>query len=402
MDVAHALIDTSVTPSLPAPAWFIELFKVLGFSLHAAGMNLWYAGVVVAMLLAWRGNEHGRRFAARLMTQMPVVVAMGVNFGIVPLLFLQAGYAEVFYPATVLMAWFWFAIILLLIPAYYGIYVYAFGLHGESPMTTWRQAAGWGAALLFLSIGFLFANGLSLLENVRAWPELWEKHSYYGAATGTALNLADARFWPRWLLMFGLALTTTGAWVAFDAGWFARRESPQYRDWAKHFSLKLYTLGVVWFLAAGAWYTFFTWPTEVQEAMFEGPRVVLTVLTVAAPALPWLLIWRTRRRGDVTPGGASLIGLAQFGVLGVNAVSRHVVQHLGLVRTPEGRPYFDIASLPTSTQWSAVALFLVSFAVGLAVIAWMLAQVVKLPPQLERSDGERELIGRAAGDDGHA
>ena len=87
---------------------------------------------VVALLLRFRSNEHARRFAARLLRQMPVIVAVGVNLGIVPLLFLQLAYYRFFYPATILMAWFWLAIIGLLIPAYYGVYVYAFGLSRES------------------------------------------------------------------------------------------------------------------------------------------------------------------------------------------------------------------------------------------------------------------------------
>ncbi len=124
----HALIDTTTAVGLPAPVWFIELFKWLGFSLHAVPMNLWYAGILVAMWLTALGNEHGRRFSARLMAQMPVIIAMGINLGIVPLLFVQVGFSRIFYPATVLMAWFWFAIIVLLLPAYYGVYVYAFGL----------------------------------------------------------------------------------------------------------------------------------------------------------------------------------------------------------------------------------------------------------------------------------
>ena len=74
------MIDPSATP-LPAPVWFIELFKVLGFSLHMVPMNLWYAGIVVAMLLGVLGSQHGRRFSARLMAQMPVIIAMGINLG---------------------------------------------------------------------------------------------------------------------------------------------------------------------------------------------------------------------------------------------------------------------------------------------------------------------------------
>ena len=35
---------------VPAPFWFVELFKVLGFTLHMVPMNLFYAGILVAML----------------------------------------------------------------------------------------------------------------------------------------------------------------------------------------------------------------------------------------------------------------------------------------------------------------------------------------------------------------
>ena len=113
---------------LPAPPWFIVVMKTIGFALHAVPMNLWYAGILVAMLLAVLGGEHGRRFSARLMRQMPVIIALGINFGIVPLLFIQVGYGSVFYPATILMAWPWFLVVVLLLPAYYGVYVYGHGL----------------------------------------------------------------------------------------------------------------------------------------------------------------------------------------------------------------------------------------------------------------------------------
>jgi hypothetical protein len=339
-------------------------------------MNLWYAGIVVAMLLAIFGGEHARRFAARLMTQMPVIIALGINLGIVPLLFLQVGFAEVFYPATILMAWFWLAVIALLAPAYYGVYLYALGLaaHGTA-MPRWRRAAGWAAALAFLAIGFLFANALSLMENVPSWPELWQRHSFHGAALGTALNVIDRRLLPRWLLMFGLALTTTAVWVAVDAAWFAARESREYRAWAKNFAWKLYTCGAAWFLVAGTWYSFGTWSMDTRQKMIWSGWIVLTAATAVAPAGPWLLLWLGRGRGEEPArGAAALLGLAQFGVLGINAVSRQMVQHL------EIRPYFDVLQQATQTQWAPLLIFLALFVAGLAVVAWMVYQVAKLPP----------------------
>jgi hypothetical protein len=370
-----SLIDTSAAAPLPAPVWFIECFKALGFSLHEVPMNLWYAGIIVAMLLGVLGSQQGRRFASRLMTQMPVIIAMGINLGIVPLLFIQVGFAAVFYPATILMAWFWLSVVFLLVPAYYGVYIYAFALaDGGAAMRAWKRAAGWAAAILFLAIGFIFANAMSLTENVAGWPALWLSHSIHGAALGTALNLADPRLWPRWLLMFGLALTTTGVWAAFDSAWFARGESGQYRLWAKQFAWRLQTIGVVWFAAAGSWYAFGAWPDATRQEMLHWPWVVLTIVTALAPGLPWLLLWRSRQReGEINRGAAALIALAQFGVLAVNAVSRQVVQHI------EIRPYFDILTQPTETQWTALAVFLAAFVVGLGVVVWMIRQVVRLP-----------------------
>ena len=89
-------IDAVSLPELPAPFWFIEFFKVLGFTLHAVPMNLWYAGVFLAVVHYGFGNESSRRWAARLIVQMPIVIAAGINLGIVPLLFLQVAYAKAF------------------------------------------------------------------------------------------------------------------------------------------------------------------------------------------------------------------------------------------------------------------------------------------------------------------
>lgn len=381
----HALIDTTFSPGLPAPFWLIEVLKVAGFSLHLVPMNLWYAGVVLAMILALGGGVYGKRFSGRLMVQMPVIIAMGVNFGIVPLLFIQVAYAKFFYPATVLMAWFWFSIILLLIAAYYGVYVYAFAVRGEAkgkPLSRRQRAAGWLSAAAFLTIGFFFANGMSLLANVKDWPQLWQDHSFAGAALGTALNVGDPSFWPRWLMLFGLALTTTGAWVAFDAGWFAGREGDDYRRWAPAFAWKLYTLGMIWFAVAGSWYAFGTWPPEVRDRLLAWPLVMHTVVTGLSPGLAWLLLNYAWRRGEpIGRGLASLVGLAQFGALALNAVSRQMKQNLQV------QSYFDASAQPLDVQWSPLIVFLVLTVFGVGLVVWMIAQVAKLPPSDDHTIG---------------
>lgn len=368
----QALINSAASSGVPAPFWFVQFFKVLGFTLHAVPMNLWYAGAILAVALHLFGGEHGQRFGHRLMRQMPILIAFGINFGIVPLLFLQLAYAKVFYPATILMAWFWFSIFVLLIPAYYGVYVYVFGLREDgAAMPGWKRVAGWLAAVLFLVIGFVFVNGLSLTTNVRAWPALWSQHSVGGAATGTGLNLGDATLWPRWLLMFGLALMTTAAWTVVDAAWLAAKETAEYRRWAAAWAAKLATAGLIVAVATSAWYAFGTWRSEVRDVMFALPGVLLFAITAASPGLVWLLIVRARNQ-EVGRAAATLIGLAQVGVLALNAIGRQVVQDVEL------KPFLDVANQPTATQWGPMAMFLISFVIGVAIIAWMVSQVFKV------------------------
>lgn len=361
-----------VAANLPAPVWFVQFFKALGFALHAVPMNLWYAGLLIALWLHFRGSEHGRKFGSRLLQQMPVIVAFGINLGIVPLLFLQLAYNRVFYPATILMAWYWLAIIALVTAAYYGIYAYAWGLRQDgTAMATWRKAAGWLAALLFIGVGFLFANGLSLTEHVDRWDAIWQQHSAAGAALGTGLNLGDPTLVPRWLLMFGLALGTTAVWLVVDATWFTRNSvDDDYRRWAWSFARKLYTVSAVWFALAGSWYVFGAWSPEIRGAMFAWPWLPLTVATAVAPALPWALLMSGSR--SITLAAAAL---CQFLVIGINATSRQVVQNLNL------DPHLHIYTQPTAVQWSPLAMFLIVFVLGLGVVAWMVWQVAKCPPK---------------------
>lgn len=362
------LIGPTSPLGYPAPYWFLVTFKVLGFTLHMGPMHLWFAGILLAMILARRSSPQAHRWSARLIKQMPVIIALGVNFGIVPLLFTQVAYYRVFYPATILMAWPWFLVIILLTVAYYGVYIYVTGLKDNAELTLFKRAAGWVSAILFIAIGFLFSNGFSLMTNLHAWPALWQSTSVAGAPLGTALNTSDPTLLPRWLMMFGLALTTVAAYTVFDTGLFAQRESSEYKQWAAKFALTLYTVGLIWFAAMGSWYAFGTWPIEVREQMFASPILLLTSLTALGPGLPWLLIFFQRRQ--ITQTLAILTGLAQFGLLGLNAISRQVLQNIELSK------FLDITAEPVNLQLSPLIVFLILFVAGLGVVAWMIVKVL--------------------------
>lgn len=362
--MTQLLIGAETTLGAPAPYWLLVGLKVLGFTLHISMMHLWFAGLILA--LGWRASRHeyARKLGARLLNQLPLIIALGINFGIVPLLFMQVSYYRAFYPATILMAWPWLAVIALLIVAYYGVYYYVVGLrHGH--MTRLHYWAGWLSAACFMLIGFIFSTAMHLLTHVEAWPELWRQTSVGGAPLGIALPVEPGSV-ARWAMMLGLAITTVAVWTAVDAGLFAGRESADYRRWAGRVGAPLYLAGLVLYAVAGSLYVFRSWPAELQQTMFSGGHLALTVLTAIGPGLPLLLVLAAAR--GATPWLAVLAGVAQFGALGLQAISRQVVQNLKLA------PHLVVSADRPNYQWDVLILFLVLFAAGIALIIWMIGK----------------------------
>jgi len=68
---------------------------------------------------------------------------------------------------------------------------------------------------------------------------------------------------------------------------------------------------------------------------------------------------------------AAATALSQLGVLGINAVSRQVVQNLNL------KPYQNVLAQGTDIQWGPLWMFLIVFLLGLGVVGWMIWQVRK-------------------------
>lgn len=363
-------LDTQSLGPLPAPLWFIQLFKVLGFILHLIPMNLWLAGMLLVVLL-YRRQGPGQRWAKRLALQMPVIVAFGVNLGIVPLLFVQVAYPWAFYPATILTAWFWIAIIPLLLVAYYGVYAFAFGVAPDRPMSGWRYAAGWISAILFVLMAVLFSNGMSLMADPGRWQSIWLAHQVAGAVTGTGHNFGDSSVWHRWPMVLGMAFMTTAAWSLLDGALFDRKGDADYQKWLGKFSLIVGVIGAVIYIGSGTGYVFGSWPQSVFAYMWSGWRLPLTVLTGASPALLVGALFLARRSGVTVPN-AVLACLAQLVVLTLNAISRQIVQNLELA------PYAAVWSIPQKPDWGPMALFLVTFAFGAVILGWMLRQVIQV------------------------
>ncbi|MDR1493083.1 MAG: hypothetical protein LBT05_10225 [Planctomycetaceae bacterium] len=389
---SEVMFDAKTLPPIPAPFWFVQFFKVLGFVLHLLAMNLWFAGLPLALLLLIFGRKFGRRFATRLFSQLPVIMAFGINFGIVPLLFLQAVYYKAFYTASILMAWHWIMIIPLVTIAYYSLYIAAFSVKTEQKKVR-TFFAGLISTLCFLGIAYIFVSVMSLMTQPERMTAVWERGQLFagkelGAATlGFGMNADEPTLWFRYGMIFGLALTTTAFWAVFDANILIPKRSDQsaedlqkddqYRRWAGWFALVVALAGGA--ISAACYDKYLGYVAENSfAASLLKPKTTSCYILYAAlftPFLAAIAIFATkifRLRRYLTAFGVALFQLV---ALATFAVSRQWIQNV------EVSQVIPIAQLKENTQFfpiytSPLIAFLVFFVIGAIVIGWMIRQIV--------------------------
>ncbi len=360
-------IDMTTLQPLPAPVWFVLFFKILGFILHMLLMNLWLVGLPLALFLHWRGSENARLWGSRLILQMPIYITFGVNFGIVPLLFIQLLYPSAFYSATILMAWHWISVIILLIPAYYGIYLYVYGMK-KDPMRVagWRRAAGWCASLFFLAIGFLFMNAATLTAQPELWNDIWLSRSVSGASVGIGSASREPALFPRWGMMFALGFGTVAVWTLVDRNLFKRRNTEAYIAWSARFARICALLGTALFIGCALPYVNFV----NNGASLNGAELPEIVnLWIAGPVLTLATIMFLAQKTSAITGLAVL--LTQIASLTIYACARQWIQVLQL------NDFLPLSQFTVRTDLGPMLLFLGSFIVGVIFLLWMIIVAVR-------------------------
>lgn len=332
------LIPAADPLGLPVPVWILLALKIFGFFLHLVFMNLWLAGLPVALFLL----RSKPAVAERLLHALPFFMAFGINAGIVPLLFLQTLYPQFFYPATILQAWFWFAVIPLLLIAYYAVYLASFG--------KFRVAAALTATLFICMIGLMFSSAMSLTANVQAWPKIFMNSNQAGAVDGVYFHF-NLEVLLRFLLVTGMAFGTLAAYFVAVAEWFAKSANDK-TDLRK--LVALYFFGAVIYAVAGAVYASSIWE-ELPRTWFivAGVSMITGVLLAAA-------YWRNPSRAK----GIALI-VAQLAVLLSNAIARQWVQLSELMK------WYDPYKAPIRGEWGSFELFMATLLAALIIITWI-------------------------------
>lgn len=359
----HLIIPDFQPVPFPAPLWLLKTLLVVGFLTHIIPMNIAMGGSFWAGVSLLRGKGDATSYYTRLGQSLgkslPFFVSFAITQGIVPLLFLQLVYGPLYYTSSILMATPWILMLVVLLTAYYGLYVYKYR---SVQLGAWAPWLLIGVSLLFGLIGFLFSNNMTLMLH----PETWA-HVVFKTGSGGFWNINEPTLLPRYLHFVLAALAVTGLGAGcFGLYWSSREKA--YGEWLIRHGSGLFLGLTLLQIPVGVWFMLslpngqphaFMGQDLLGTISFTG-SILLSVVALLCTTLAW-------KNGKNDPFKIGLISAT--GVLAMMSVMRHVLREISV------SGFFHPETVPVKTQWDLLIVFIIS-AVGLiAYLAWLVKTV---------------------------
>jgi hypothetical protein len=351
---------------IPAPPWLVWFLLLLTFLLHLLPMNLLLGGSVLGSLSRHLGGPAGREHHDGLSKffskALPVTTAGTVTMGVAPLLLVQVLYGRLFFASSILMAWYWLAVIPLLCLGYYGTYLIAFK---ESKLGGALPVVSWASTLMFVAIGFMFVNNMSLMLR----PEVFLE-KYQASAMGWHLNLGDPTLFPRFLHMITGALAVTGMIVAVY-GMIKQRADEPYGRWLMRYGSLWFVVPTVVTILFGLWWLI-ALPREVMlqfmgQDMLATAALGLGILFALGALMMMVMAIQAKNPAGLIRGSAiTLLITLVFMILMRDRVRAASLEMAGY--EPVG--WVD-------PQWGILILFLLLLVAAIATVIWMVVKLAK-------------------------
>ncbi|WP_375720966.1 hypothetical protein [Saccharicrinis sp. FJH54] len=349
------LNDVIPTPdTLPVHWVWFQILLTFTFVLHLLLMNLVLGGSLLAVGDLVRGKSIDKESR-----HIPTLIALTINLGVPPLLFVQVLFGNFFYSSSVMMSVYWILIIPVLILAYYGAYIFSKRIDMNS---TFGKAMLILSTLLILYIGFMFVNN----STFSIQPDKWS--AYNDNPGGTLLNLRDPSFWPRYLHFITAAVAIAGLGKAIWIRFF-KKADPAEKETGIKKNLRIFGFATMIQFIFGLWF-WLAMPKHVTMA-FMGQNIPATILMVLV-LISALLIIIFAMRGKLIP--ALIQGLFQVILM---AVVREIARYTYL----EG--IFKPSELENVHQSTPLLAFLLIFILGLFLLFYMYKLAVE--PKTEKS-----------------
>jgi hypothetical protein len=325
--------------SIPIPWGWFDILLVLTFTVHILFMNALLGSAAIGLVRSLRGDHE---LAHDVGQKSPPLLALTINMGVAPLLFLQVLYGHFDYVSSVLMGGWWLAVIGALLFSYYGFYYYKF---------KYDSLSGSGRNLLFLlSIAGIVYTAFMLTNNMTLMllPETWTE---YFTRDGGFLNLSDPTIAPRFLHFMIGTLAVGGLFIALLG---RMKNRPDYVD-----------TGMTWFvratlvnLAAGIWFLI-ALPRPVLLG-FMGDSLPATLTLLAGLLAAGMALWAGFRNSPVQTTVWAVLTVLFM------SLTRNWVRILYLA------PWFKMEDAPVTNQYSSFFLFLGFLVAGLILVGYML------------------------------
>ncbi|MCF8231542.1 MAG: hypothetical protein K9J27_05075 [Bacteroidales bacterium] len=334
--------------ALPVNWWWFQVLLIVTFLLHLILMNFILGGSLLTLWDAYRKKT----FKRESMT-IPTLIALTINLGVPPLLFLQVLYGNFFYTSSVIMASPWILIIPILILAYYGAYIYVFKTK-KSPV--FAKTSLTVTAIFLLYIAFMLVNNNTLMLR----PERWEM--YFANQSGWQLNLGEPTLWPRYLhfITAAIAVASLGKAIFYH---FKKNNSEEEKNHEKTRGLKIFGFATMIQVIIGLWF-WLSLPESIGT-MFTGGDLFATIWLMLGIAIALFLIY-----SSINGKFKTTTFLLVFLLLNM-VINREMVRHAYLKDI--GNP----ANLSVSPEYGSLAMFLVVFLIGLGVLYYMIKLIIK-------------------------
>ncbi|MEE4165989.1 MAG: hypothetical protein V2I35_08315, partial [Desulfocapsaceae bacterium] len=327
--------------------WF-QFLLLLTFPLHLLAMNAMLGGLGIGITQQVLGGDIRSRLAHRIAIALPLVIAVVVNLGVAPLLFLQVLYGQFAYTSAILMGAFWIMIVPLLIIAYYGAYLYDFNYYRLGSMGILVAVLTF---CLLIVIAYFFSNNMLLMTLPERFAE------YFSHMAGDYLVSGDPQFLPRYLHMIFGALAVGGLFVAI-LGRFRATADPELAEHALRLGMKVFSWFTCLNVCFGLWYLLVI--DRETMMMFMGADLPATISFTLALVLVVMVI---------VSGFRNKL-LATFAM--TTALVYLMTFMRAWVRSSYLREHFTLGDLQVVTQYSPLVFFLVTLVLGIACVIWML------------------------------
>lgn len=339
-------MDISILPSpdsIPVHWIWFQVLLTFTFVLHLLFMNMILGGSLLAIWDIIKGKSIQQETK-----HLPTLIALTINLGVPPLLFVQVLFGNFFYTSSVMMAVYWIMVIPILILAYYGAYIFSKKIETKPVL---GKISLMVSTFFVLYIAFMFVNNSTLAIQPSNWGE------YLLHPEGKLLNLGDRTIWPRLLHFIIAAIAIASLTKATWAKYFKKSLSDDEKLVEVKKNLKVFGWATLIQFAIGSWF-WLSFPNAVSKA-FMGGNLIATLLM----ALVWisaLLIVYYALKGKLIP--ALVQGLFQVILM---AIVREISRSNYLI------DLFKPSELINVHQTSPFIVFLLVFVIGLLSLYFM-------------------------------